>query len=323
METIGWDLSDKQRELIMGPISKKVIDRLKKAKNQKIIDFKELKEAKTYAQDLDKTVVSEDDLSKYDPLHAVYIYAQNKVSVLVEQLSDLPVLSKFTNALEQANDIYLPSSPPKSPLTKSYFTCWGFFDLCVGIKKESFGTVILDLLKNLKAESGLIKIVECMQNSRMGIFIHKGHLDRYVILEELVTGKEMKVIVPSGYQGKRDEIWYARVMPEPFQDMNYGYSVVFTTPYILVDLNGNLGSSAKRDDWEAFFDRNLKAAEKKDKIIAYEFFMKYGKNRHFWNEYIFEGYVNYQHDMIMLAGFPDKPLSMPHSEASQRERGEI
>ena len=323
MEAVGWDLPDKQRELIMGPISKKVLDGLKKAKNQKIVAFKELKEAKIYAQDLDKTVVSEDDLSKYDPLHAIYIYAQNKVSVLVEQLSNLPALSKLTNILEQADDIYLPSFPPKSPHTKSYFTCWGFFDLCTGIKKESFGTVILDMLKHLKSDPGLIKIVECMQNSRMGIFIHKGILDRFIILEELVTGKEIKVIVPSGYQGKRDEIWYARVMPEPFPELNYGYSLVFTTPYILIDLDGNIGSSAKRDDWEAFFDRNLKATEEKDKIKAYEAFMKYGKNKHFWNEYIFEGFVNYQTDMIMLAGFPDIPLSMPHSEASQRERGEI
>ncbi|MBC2703777.1 hypothetical protein [Desulfobacula sp.] len=307
----------------MGPISKKVIAGFKKAKNQKIIDFKELKEAKAYSQDLHKTVVSEDDLEKYDPLHAVYIYVQNKVSLLVEQLSDLPALSKLTNILEQADDIYLPSSPPKSPLTKSYFTCWGFFDLCVGIKKESFGTVILDLLKNLKADPWLIKIIECMQSSRMGIFIHKRNLDRYVILEELVTREEIKVIVPAGYQGKKDEIWYARVMPDPYKNLSYGYSLVFTTPYILVDINGNLGSSAKRDDWEAFFDRNLKAAGKKDKIKAYKSFMKYGKNKYFWNEYIFEGYVNYQEDMIMLAGFPDIPLSMPHSEESQKERGEI
>lgn len=162
-----------------------------------------------------------------------------------------------------------------------------------------------------------------MQNSRMGIFVHQGHLDRYVILEELVTGKEIKVIVPSGYQGKKDEIWYARVMPEPFPELNYGYSLVFTTPYILVDLDGKIGSSAKRDDWEAFFDRNLKAGGKVEKISAYESFMKYGINKHFWNEYIFEGYVNYEADMIMLAGIPDIPLSLPHSKESQRERGEI
>jgi len=67
----------------MGPISKKVIAGIKKAKNQKIIDFKELKEAKEYAQDLDKTVVLEDTLSEHDPLHAVYIYAKNKVSILI------------------------------------------------------------------------------------------------------------------------------------------------------------------------------------------------------------------------------------------------
>ena len=159
MEAIGWDLSGKQRGLIMGPISKKVIDGLQKAKNRKIINFSEIKAANAYAQDLDKTVVSKDNLSK------------------------------LTDSLSKADDIYLPSYPPKSPHTQSYFTCWGFFDLCAGIKKESF--------------------------------------------------------------------------------------------------------------------------------------MKYGKNKHFWNEYIFEGFVNYQADMIMLAGFPDIPLSLPHSEASQRERGEI
>ena len=34
----------------MGPISKKVIDGLKKAKNRKIINFSEIKEANAYAQ---------------------------------------------------------------------------------------------------------------------------------------------------------------------------------------------------------------------------------------------------------------------------------
>ena len=61
----------------MGPISKKIIDGLQKAKNRKIINFSEIKAATAFAQDLDKTVVSKENLSKHDPLHAVYIYAQN------------------------------------------------------------------------------------------------------------------------------------------------------------------------------------------------------------------------------------------------------
>lgn len=86
----------------MGPISKKVIAGLKKTKNQRIINFQELKEAKTHADNLEQTVISEKKLSKHDPLHAVYIYAQNKVSVLVKQLSALDSLSKLTNLLESS-----------------------------------------------------------------------------------------------------------------------------------------------------------------------------------------------------------------------------
>ena len=149
-------------------------------------------------------------------------------------------------------------------------------------------------------------------------FVHKGFLDNYVFLEELITGKEFKTIVPSGYQGEKNEIWFARVLPEPFPDLNYGYSLVLTTPYILTEVIDNRVHPAKRKDWQNFFDRNLK-----NEIKAYEAFMKYGPSRHFWNEYIFEGYVNYQNEMIMLTGFPDIPLTLPHSKESQKQRGEI
>ena len=64
--------------------------------------------------------------------------AQNKISVMVEQLGELPAMSKLVNAYADAQDEYMPSGPPISPLTNSYFSCWGFFDLCAGIKKETF-----------------------------------------------------------------------------------------------------------------------------------------------------------------------------------------
>lgn len=307
----------------MGPIAKKVIAGLKKAKTQKVVDFSEFKEAKVYARDLDKSVISKDELSKYDPLHAIYIYAQNKVLVLVEQLSCLPILTKLSTAYTDAEDIYLPSGPPTSPLTLSYFSCWGAFDLCVGIKKESFGTIIIDALKHLKADPGLIKIVECMQNSSMSFYEHKGIFDEHVLFEELVTKRQIKAICPSGYMGKVGEIWLARVMPEPFPELNYGYSVVFTTPYVLTEIVNNKVFPASKDEWEAFFERNLKVRGQKGVSQVYEAFLKYGSNRHYWNEFIFEGYVNHQSDMITLAGYPDIPLSMPHSKESQRQRGEI
>ena len=71
--------------------------------------------------------------------------------------------------------------------------------------------------------------------------------------------------------------------------------------------------------WNLFFERNLDKTKIDDKNRAYEFLMKFGLSRHYWNEYVFEGYVNHQDDMILLAGFPDIPLSRPHSkENSER-----
>ena len=45
----------------------------------------------------------------------------------------------------------------KAHIHSLIFHAGGLFDLCAGIKKESFGTVILDLLKYLKSDPGLIK----------------------------------------------------------------------------------------------------------------------------------------------------------------------
>jgi hypothetical protein len=296
------------------PISRKVLSGLRKPVNRKVIDISELRNAKIHAENLEKSVITENELSKLDPLHGIYAYAQNKISVFIEEISALPALSKLTNAHTDAEDVYMPSGPPMSPLTTSYFSCWGFFDLCVGIKKESFGTVIIDICRSLGVDKGLITVFECMQNSRMGFYIHEGVSQGFVHLRELITKKQMKVIVPSGYTGGQGELWFARVMPEPFAELNYGYSIVFTTPYIILEMQNRGFVTTSEMSWDRFFARNLGKTKIEDTNRAYESLMKFGLNRHYWNEYIFEGYVSHQDDMILLAGFPDIPLSRPHSK---------
>ncbi|RJP92545.1 MAG: hypothetical protein C4518_06725 [Desulfobacteraceae bacterium] len=301
-----------------GSISKKVLASLKKANNQKVINFADIKEAGRHAEEMNKSVISKKNMEKYDPLHAIYIYAQNQMSIIVEQISDLHELSKLANAYEQAEDLYMPSGPPMSPLTKSYFTCWGFFDLCIGLQKETFGTVAIDLCKFLNVDKELIQVFECMQKSRMGVYRHKGVYEKYVILEDVVTRQEITTVVPSGYLGKADQIWFARILPEPFPDLNAGYSVVFTTPYVLSEMQDGRLVNGTEEKWRLFFERTIPKTGIKDEIRAFETLMKYGRNRHYWNEFIFEGYVNHQYDMIFLAGFPDIPLSRPHSSESQK-----
>lgn len=302
------------KDTVMGPISKKVIAGLRKTTGRKVIDISELRDAKILAENLSKTVINAEDLSTLDPLHGVYAYAQNKLSVCIEQLTDLPALSKLADAYDHAHDLYMPSGPPMSPLTLSYFSCWGFFDLCIGVKKETFTTIVIDACRFLDADPRLITIFELMQKSRMGFYVHEGVSGKFVSLRELITGKETNVIVPSGYLGKPGEIWLARLMPEPFPELNYGYSVVFTTPYVISEMQNNRFVMASEEKWQSFFERSQEKTKIKDKQRSYEFLMKYGLNRHYWNEYIFEGYVNHRNDMILLAGFPDISSSRPHSK---------
>ncbi|MGD9823644.1 hypothetical protein [Desulfobacter sp.] len=99
--------------------------------------------------------------------------------------------------------------------------------------------------------------------------------------------------------------------------------MVFTTPYILINLDGKTKFFATQEDWETFFDRNLKASSGKDRIEEYKTFMKFGKNKHYWNEYIMDGYVNYQSDMILLTGFLDIPLSMPPFKRKSERAGRV
>jgi hypothetical protein len=316
-----------------GPISQKVLSGIEKIQKRKVIDLSQFKEARLSAENLDKTVITDKEMAALDPVHAVYVYAQNKISVLSEQLGELPELSKLLNAIADAQEEYMPSFPPMSPLTTSYFTCWGFFDLTTGIKRETFGTITIDLCRALGVDKSLVTIFQLMQDSRMGFYVHEGVSAKYVWLRELVTGRKIKAISPSGYLGEAGQIWYARIMPEPFPEIGYGYDVVFATPYVIMEMAGsNKLSHSNEKKWMEFFERNLPKTNTNNSIAAYEFFMKYGLSRqqmnyrrpgmHYWNEYVFEGYVSHQDDMIILAGYPDIPLRRPHSNESEVLRGE-
>ena len=66
-------------------------------------------------------------------------------------------------------------------------------------------------------------------------------------------------------------------------------------------------------DWIDFIDRNLSLVKCKDMDQVYHYFMKYGLNKLYWSEYIFQAYVNHTSNVIWLTGFPDKPETLPHA----------
>ena len=249
-------------------------------------------------------VVSAKDLAGMHPAHAAYVYTQNQVSVMVEQFTALPEMAEFVDIISEAEDLHMPSAPPMSPVTTSYFSCWAFFDVCAGAAKETLGTIVPEVCAALGGHPEPLRLIRAMQESRMGLYAHEGVEGGLTVLREIVTGAVCRAIVPAGYMGQKGELWYVRVLPPPLPDGSE--HVVFTTPYIV--LRPGLA------DWLAYFARTL---PKQRSAGDYERHMKYGPNRMYWLEYVFEAYVNHTSNAIYLAGVPDIPASLPHSQLNR------
>ncbi len=289
------------------PIAKKLIRKMKKMTRGKVINLEEVMVGRANAEDLQKTVASRDELADLHPAHAAYVYAQNQVSVMSEQLTALDDMARFVRIISKAEDEYMPCGPPMSPLTSSFFTCWAFFDVCVGLARETIGTTSMAVGAAFGMHDELLRLMALMQQSRMGIYVHEGAEGDAIVLRELVTDEVCRAIVPSGYRGQRGELWYVRVLPPPLPGSEH---VVFTTPCLLL--------RPGQREWQAYFDRTLPDAPLEERIARHEHHMKYGPVRDYWTEFVFEAYVNHRTDVIFLAGLPDVAESRPHSRVNDQ-----
>ena len=300
---------DKKRKSGDGsPIGGKLVARMRREMRGKVANFRDVIAGRVTAEALQQTVVTAEALTGFHPAHAAYVYAQNQVSVLSEQLTALEEMAPFAEIVSQAEDLYMPSGPPMSPLTMSYFTCWAFFDACIESTSETIGTTILEVGTAFGMHTELLRLVRLMQESRMGIYTPESREGGLAVLRELATDVVCRAIVPSGYLAQRGELWYARVLPPPVAGGSE--HVVFTTPYILLEPG--------RREWQEYFRRTLSDAPRQAPLDVYERHMKYGPTRAYWNDFVFEGDVGHQTEAIYLAGLPDVPESRPHSEVNSR-----
>ena len=292
----------------MGRICQEILQVLAQSRNVDIVDFGADRAAKERSKDYQNHM---NDISLllrrgFDPLHASYISAHNLVSLLCEELSMLSLLKPFVRLVSAAETNYMPDGPPFSPLTRSYFTSWAFFDVVFGKDRETIGGCIQALGSDLEIDAALLYAIQRMQHSYMGIYEHCGVKDPDVILRDIITDKRYLCYVPTGYQGKEGQLWYVRLLP-PLSDHNY--NVVFTTPYILL--------SAKKE-WKSFLNRTVPQfkAPLGPRLLsdAIHDLLKYGLNTNYWHEFIHLSYVGAQDNAIFLSGIPDRADSLPKSK---------
>jgi hypothetical protein len=239
----------------------------------------------------------------YDPVHAVYIYIQQISSMFAEGASQLPEWKEYAKLAGKAEDEYMPSGPPMSPLTASYFTCWAFYDLRFGRDGDTIGQCQIDANDLICLNPDQLDSLKKISASRMGIYEHVGTEGPLVKLRELVTEAEFPCHSASGYKGRRGELWYVRLLPPLVPDLA-NYSIVFTTPYIL---------QATKADWLNFLRRAMLPFKADNERDALHRLLKVGPDPNYWNEFVFKAYHHHQQDAIFLAGIPDLKDTLPHA----------
>ncbi|MBN1334911.1 MAG: hypothetical protein JXB39_03020 [Deltaproteobacteria bacterium] len=295
-----------------GPIGRKLIRAVRRAQNRKVVDLSAIRKAKEAAENYQEGEKRPWEMEDRHPVHAFYIYAQRQLSILVEQVSALREVRALVDAISAAESEYMPSGPPMSPLTGTYFFYWSVCDMVLDSSGETLASCTLDLVRDIGTDPILLEGMETLSSSRMGLYVHQGRDGDKVILGELVTGTTRTCVVPAGWLDGRGELWLVRVVPPPpfMEGMPH---IALTTPYVIV--------SPYLPYWEAYLDRTLAPFGVSDRAIAYSVLMKYGQGPRYWPEYIFEAYGNHRPEAVFLHGLPDVPESRPWSKVSQERRG--
>lgn len=237
-----------------------------------------------------------------DPVHAAYTFVQHISSYFAEGVSRLPEMKKYAKIVGAAEEEYMPSGPPMSPLTGSFFTTWALYDLRFD-GTDTVASCLIEANDVVCMNPDQLDALKKLADSRMGVYEQVGTDGPHVRLRELVTGDDYTCHNASGYRGRSGELWYVRLLPPLVPDLAR-YHVAFTTPYVLM---------AGKADWTQFLQRSLMPSRPGDERQALYRLLKFGAGPNYWNEFVFKAYHHHQPDAIFLAGIPDLEATLPHA----------
>ncbi len=292
----------------MGTIGKKIAKSLKEETNQSQSsphdDYDELKETELENL-LQEMIVAPTQLidEGYDPLYAFYMSTESLLGMFTQMLPETSEIDEHFESIDSAEEEYMPSYPPMSPVTQSFFNTWAQYDVRLESENETIATCVLEIADQIGLPVEFQNAIRLLQDTRMGVYEHCGFNGELVSLQELITGDTFQCHNPSGYQGKKGELWLARVSPSIAGISDH--DLIYITPYILRDFS--------KQDWIAYLERSIAESEIDDERDALYDFMKYGDYPEMWLDYIMDGYSGFQDDAIFLTGIPDIEESLPHS----------
>jgi hypothetical protein len=188
----------------------RIADRLKrefqKAVRSKVVSFAALAQGKANAESLPH--IDQMVRDGTHPAHAVYKHTVNLISVFVEQAVPLPFLRDAYKFLTRAEDLYTPGYPPMSPITLTHYNSWTMFDVRFGQDRETLGECFLAVADWLGLDAVQVEATRNMCQSSLSIYQTTRVRGDIFGLRELVTGREIDVLIPTGFKTRGREAWF-------------------------------------------------------------------------------------------------------------------
>jgi uncharacterized protein (DUF1501 family) len=197
------------------PIARRVIERMRRQVRSKVANLEAFREGNAFAEALQNSVVTPETLKAMHPAHAIYAHVQNQMSVMAEQLLQLPEMSTFVKLVGTAEEEYMPSWPPMSPITTSFFWCWANCDATANAHRETIGSVTLRVAAEFGVHPKMQTLMQTFNDSRMRVYRVEDVNQSQLELRDLVTNQRCFAICESGYIGTPEELWFTRVLPPP------------------------------------------------------------------------------------------------------------
>jgi hypothetical protein len=292
---------------VAGPIASKLVAQARKHQKSKVLDLTLVRQARADAKEVQAAAQAGSEGGP--PEFRVYAAVHADIQHMAEQIVQLPAARRWAERIERAEDQYMPSWPPMSPISQSHFTTWSIYDLLVGLRGESLAECAFAMLNAFAPNREALPLVQALVSSRLGFYRCIDARGENVLLQEMLTEERREAVIASGHLGRPGELWLSRVLPPPAAGTR---SVVFTSPYVILlpELN----------EWEAYFERALPPLRCATRAEAYIELMKQGPERDGWNEYIFEAYANHTGGAIFLVGLPDVASTRPQSKVNWQHR---
>jgi len=280
------------------PIARRVVERMRRQVRSKVVELAVFREGNEFAESLQNSVARPETLKEMHPTYAIYVHVQNQMSVMAEQLMEFPEMKSFAKIIGEAHEEYMPSWPPMSPISTSYFWCWSNFDATVNAYRETLGSVTLRIAAEFGVHRKMLSLMQTFNESSMSVYRVEAHRDACVQLRDLVTNQQCSAICESGYAGNAGEIWFTRVLPPALTAQPE--HVVFTSPYVLI--------SPDATSWAQYLDRIAAKDPSRSRIEALERHFKWGTSRRYWPEFVLKDCRTFPKAALILGSMYAMPM---------------